>query len=204
MKAVGFDVIIESPQTDEDFPSELPVDQVARYLAEKKAESFRPEIHDEVVITADTVVILGNEILNKPAHPEEAIEMLEKLSGKTHLVMTGVCILSKEREMTIDESTYVTFRELSRGDIEKYIDHHKPYDKAGAYGAQDCLTPNFNPCTKDEIEFLDSIGKPGLVDKTITSNTKESVVLIEKIDGSYFNVMGFPIHKIYPVVQSFL
>ena len=204
MKAVGFDIIIETPNVDEDFPPELPVDQVARYVAEKKAESFRPEIHDEIVITADTVVILGNEILNKPANREEAILMIQKLAGKTHLVMTGVSIISKEREMTIDESTFVTFLPLNTGDIETYIDRFKPFDKAGAYGAQDCLRPNINPCSAEETEFLDDLGLHDLVEKTITEPSKDAVVLIDKIDGSYFNVMGFPIHKVHPLLQSFL
>ena len=164
MREAGYDFLVEKPDVDESFPKELPVDQVARYLASKKAEYFRTELHEEqVVLTADTVVILDNEILNKPADRKEAIEMISKLSGKTHLVVTGVCILSTEKEETFDDTTEVTFKMLSQDEIEFYVDHYKPFDKAGAYGAQDWI----------------------------------GMVAIEKIVGSYFNVMGLPMHKVY-------
>lgn len=163
MKEAGFSFTIEKPDVEEDFPAEMPVDQVARYLATKKAEYFRLRIHDEIIVTADTVVILGNKILNKPLDRPEAIQMLRELSGRTHLVMTGVCILSKEKEESFDDTTEVTFKHLSPAEIEFYVDHYKPYDKAGAYGAQDWI----------------------------------GMVAIEKIVGSYFNVMGLPIHKVH-------
>lgn len=163
MKEAGFTFTIEKPDVEEDFPDTLPVDQVARYLAAKKAEYFRPRIHDEIIVTADTVVILHNSILNKPADRAEAIAMLTWLSGKTHLVMTGVCILSKEKEESFDDTTEVTFKTLTSQEIEYYVDHYKPFDKAGAYGAQDWI----------------------------------GMVAIEKIVGSYFNVMGLPIHRVH-------
>lgn len=163
MKEAGFKFSIEKPDVEEDFPSTLPVDQVAKYLAAKKAAYFRPKIHDEIIVTADTVVILGDSILNKPSDRNEAIDMLSRLSGKTHLVITGVCIVSKEKEETFDDTTEVTFKMLSREEIEFYVDHYKPYDKAGAYGAQDWI----------------------------------GMVAIEKITGSYFNVMGLPIHRVH-------
>lgn len=168
MKEAGFDFRIEKPEGDESFPSTLPVDQVAKYLACQKAENFRPSIREEVIVTADTVVILNNTILNKPVDKAEAIHMLQSLSGKTHRVMTGVCILSKEWETSFDESTLVTCKELSLQEIEFYIDHYKPYDKAGAYGAQDWF----------------------------------GMVAIEKIEGSYFNVMGLPIHRVYQILNE--
>ena len=118
---------------------------------------------DEVVLTADTVVILQNKILNKPGDRIDAINMLTNLSGNTHNVMTGVCIISKEKEISFDDTTQVTFVSLTREEIEFYVDQYKPYDKAGAYGAQDWI----------------------------------GMVAIEKIVGSYFNVMGLPIHKVY-------
>jgi septum formation protein len=163
MKEAGFTFTVQKPDVDESFPASMPVEQVARYLATKKAEYFRLSIRNEIVLTADTVVILGNDILNKPQDRPEAIRMLQQLSGKTHLVMTGVCILSKEREESFDDTTEVTFATLTHQEIEYYIDTHKPFDKAGAYGAQD---------------FIGMVG-------------------IEKITGSYFNVMGLPIHKVY-------
>lgn len=163
MKEAGFQFTVEKPEVDESFPDTLPVEQVARYLALKKAEYFRKDIIHQLVVTADTVVILENQILNKPESRDEAITMLEKLSGKTHRVMTGVCILSAEKEESFDDTTEVTFKQLTKEEIEYYIDNYKPYDKAGAYGAQDFI----------------------------------GMIAIEKIVGSYFNVMGLPIHKVY-------
>ncbi len=163
MKEAGFTFTSEKPNVDESFPEELPVDQVAKYLAEKKAEFFRLTMKDEIVVTADTVVIIENKIINKPADRSDAIRMLTLLSGKTHLVMTGVCILSREKEESFDDTTEVVFQKLSQEEIEFYVDTYKPYDKAGAYGAQDWI----------------------------------GMVAIQKISGSYFNVMGLPIHKVY-------
>jgi septum formation protein len=163
MREVGFSFTIEKPDVEESFPPDLPVEDVAKYLATKKAEYFRPSITDQVVVTADTVVIINNYILNKPQDRLEAIEMLTVLSGKTHRVMTGVCIISAEKEESFNDTTEVTFKALTRTEIEFYVDTYKPYDKAGAYGAQDWI----------------------------------GMVAIEKIQGSYFNVMGLPIHKVH-------
>lgn len=168
MTEAGYKFRIEKPDVEESFPSELPVDQVARYLAEKKAEYFRLDIKDEVILTADTVVILDEKIVNKPEDRTDAINMLSALSGKTHIVMTGVCILSKEKEESFDDTTSVTFQSLTPAEIEYYVDNYKPYDKAGAYGAQDWI----------------------------------GLVAIEKIVGSYFNVMGLPMHKIYQHLKN--
>lgn len=168
MREAGFTFTVEKPDVEESFPAELPVEQVARYLANKKAEYFRKDLHNQIIVTADTVVILEGEIMNKPADRKEAITMLSRLSGKTHLVMTGVCILSAEREEGFDDTTEVTFRKLTQEEIEFYVDQYKPYDKAGAYGAQDFI----------------------------------GMIAIEKIKGSYFNVMGLPIHKVYEHLKS--
>jgi septum formation protein len=166
MKEAGFSFRVKPPDADESFPPDIPVEQVARYLAMKKAESFRPSIQQEIVVTADTVVILDNEILNKPADRTEAMGMLQKLSGKTHRVITGVCIFSAEKEECFDDTTAVTFSVLTEKEIAHYVDHYKPYDKAGAYGAQDFI----------------------------------GMIAIEKINGSYFTVMGLPIHKVYRIL----
>ncbi|GIV35978.1 MAG: Maf-like protein [Cyclobacteriaceae bacterium] len=168
LREAGFDFIIEKPDADECFPPELPASQVARFLALKKAESFRARIGNEIVLTADTVVILNNEILNKPQNRSEAISMLSRLSGKTHVVITGVCILSAEKEITFDDATEVTFASLTSQEIAFYVDKYKPYDKAGSYGAQD---------------FIGMVG-------------------IERINGSYFNVMGLPMHKVYRALKD--
>ncbi len=198
MKAVGFEFSIEKPEVDEIFPDTLPAHQVARYLASVKAESFRSRMRDEVIVTADTVVILNGTILNKPLNRTEAIEMLSSLSGNTHVVMTGVSIVSKEQEENFDETTEVTFERLTRKEIEFYIDNFRPYDKAGAYGAQDCLPRGMNPCSEEEKMFLRSIGKESLIEETVTDiGSEKSIVIIKSISGSYFNVMGLPIHLAY-------
>jgi len=169
MREAGFEFTVEKPDVEEDFPEELPVTQVAKFLAAKKAEHFRPRLREEVVMTADTVVIIENKILNKPADRAEAISMLTLLSGHTHSVMTGVCIIAAEKEVSFDDTTLVTFKKLSEKEIEFYVDEYKPYDKAGAYGAQDWI----------------------------------GMVAIEKIEGSYFNVMGLPMHKVYEHLTHF-
>ena len=163
MKEAGFRFTVEKPEVEESFPSTLPVDQVARYLAEKKAEYFRLTMKDEIVLTADTVVILNDRIINKPQDRTEAIDMLSALSGNKHFVMTGVCIISIEKEECFDDTTEVFFQKLQQKEIEYYVDTYKPYDKAGAYVAQDWI----------------------------------GLVAIQKIVGSYFNVMGLPVHMVY-------
>lgn len=203
MKQTGFEFTVEKPEVEEVYPDDLPLNQVAKYLASIKAEYFRLNLHDQIVVTADTVVIVDGMILNKPADRNHAIEMLSTLSGRTHTVMTGVSIVSKEKEENFDDTTSVTFQKLSPRDIEFYIDHFKPYDKAGAYGAQDGLPRGMNPCSREEIEFLRSIRKESLVAETCTTNAPESaVVVIKEISGSYFNVMGLPIHKVYSHLRS--
>lgn len=202
MKEAGFDFTIEKPEVDEIFPDDLPVDQVARYLASVKAEYFRPQMTDQVIITADTVVILNGRILNKPKDREDAVRMLSALSGNTHKVMTGVSIISKEKEASFDETTKVTFEQLSRDEIEFYIDRFKPYDKAGAYGAQDCLPPGMNPCSPEEMRFLADINNESLIRETLAASGATAVVLIKKISGSYFNVMGLPVHSLYSQVEN--
>jgi septum formation protein len=169
MREAGFTFTVKSPDIDESFSAEMNVHQVPRYLAEKKARVFESGLQNEIVITSDTVVILNDEILNKPQHRAEAIHMLQKLSGHTHLVITAVCLLDKEKLDCFDDYTYVTFKELTLNEIEFYVDQYKPYDKAGAYGAQDWI----------------------------------GLVAIEKIEGSYFTVMGMPMHKVYTHLLAF-
>jgi len=203
MKEAGFDFRIERPVEDESFPDTLRAELVPSYLSEKKATGHRTRISDEIVITSDTVVILDGQILNKPMHREEAIDMLSRLAGRTHLVITAVCLLSKGKKDLFDERTLVTFKPLAGEEIAEYVDRCKPYDKAGAYGAQEFLPPGMNPCSLDEIRFLEKIGKTDLIEKTIVTKPGSGVVGIEKIEGSYFNVMGFPIHKVYEHLLEF-
>jgi septum formation protein len=169
MKEAGFQFTIDAPDIDESFSEDMPVESVPKYLAEKKARVLLPKIHTEIIVASDTVVILGNTILNKPKDRIEAIEMLKSLSGQTHLVITAVCILDKVKMVCFDDRTEVTFKNLSLEEIEFYIETCKPFDKAGAYGAQDWL----------------------------------GMVGIEKINGSYFTVMGLPMHRVYEELNSF-
>ncbi len=125
---------------DEKVSGELPAGQVAETLARLKADGYRVDIAaDEVLVTADTVVVLGNQVLGKPHSHEEAAEMLHGLSGKVHQVYTGVCLRSAQRSVAFTERTDVHFRQMSDSEIEYYIDHYKPYDKAGAYGIQEWI-----------------------------------------------------------------
>lgn len=163
LEQAGYTFTVRSYETDEQFAPDMAPEKVASFLAAKKASYFREGIGDEIIITADTVVILDNQVLNKPVDSADAVRMLETLSGRTHTVMTGVCILSREKERLFDDTTLVTFRKLTRAEIEYYVKHYRPFDKAGAYGAQDW------------------IGLTG----------------VEKISGSYFNVMGLPVHRVY-------
>ncbi len=202
MREVGFDFAIQKPDVEESYPPDLPPQGVARYLAEKKAGYFRDRIQHEIVVTADTVVILNGLILNKPADRNEACNMLGNLAGKTHTVMTGVCILSQRQVDIFDETTHVTFEPLTGAQIEFYVDNFKPFDKAGAYGAQDCLPHGLNPCSIEEMNFLKSIGRLDLVGKTLTADAGNRVTIIKKIAGSYFNVMGFPIHRVYERLRN--
>jgi septum formation protein len=116
----------------------MPVEEVAGYLAEKKSQAYDNLSEDELLITADTVVLAQGEILNKPANKSEARSMLKKLSGKSHLVQTGLCIRSLSQGSTADtSSTTVIVNELTDEEIDYYIDQYEPYDKAGGYGIQE-------------------------------------------------------------------
>lgn len=170
LKDAGFDFSVKTKDVAEDFPSTLPASEVAKYLAEKKANAFTNELMpDEVVITADTVVIIKDKVLAKPEDKKEAFEMIRSLSGTRHEVITGVCLMSKSKVALFDDTTRVYFKELSDEEINYYIDTYKPYDKAGAYGIQ---------------EWIGMIG-------------------ITKIEGSYFNVVGLPVQKVYEELNRF-
>ena len=125
---------------DEDYPESLPVNEVARYIAKEKADAYRRVIaQDELIITADTVVIVGDEILGKPVDEADAVRMLRLLSGRTHQVTTGVCLLTAEKESCFDVTTDVTFKTLTDEEIHYYVNHYRPFDKAGAYGIQEWI-----------------------------------------------------------------
>ncbi len=154
----------------ENYPAELPPDRVAEFLAEKKGQAYREVLaDDELVITADTTVVVGKRLLNKPANAAEAREMLTALSGRAHQVITGVCITTTQARQTLVDTTVVHFRALTDQEISFYVENYRPFDKAGGYAIQEWI----------------------------------GMVAIEKIEGSYFNVVGLPVEKLYRALQDF-
>jgi septum formation protein len=152
------------PDIEEGYPEGLSMEEIPRYIAAEKAAAYKDIIADnDLIITADTVVVLGDEVLGKPTDLDDARRMLRELSGKTHQVITGVYLMTKEKERGFSVVTDVTFKELSDEEIDYYVEKYRPLDKAGAYGIQ---------------EWIGYIGVTGL-------------------NGSYFNVMGLPVQRIY-------
>jgi len=169
MKALGIQFSVKVRDVDEQFPEELKDAEVALYLAGKKASAYTEEIAlGHTVITADTIVCIDHFILNKPSGHEEAFEMLKKLSGRSHEVITGVCIKNKTVSRSFHVTTKVIFRELSDNEINYYINNFKPFDKAGAYGIQ---------------EWIGLVG-------------------LERLEGSYYNVVGLPVKELYEELIS--
>lgn len=137
---LGLAFSVQSMNVDESFPDNLGMDEIPVYLAEKKATAFLPQLkNNQLVITADTIVWLNGHVLNKPAGYEEAYRMLSNLSGQKHQVITGVCLLSSEKKVSFYVATDVWFKELEDKEIRYYLDHYRPYDKAGAYGIQEWI-----------------------------------------------------------------
>lgn len=142
---VQFQII--SQYTDETFPPEMPVEEVPIHVAKQKAlatreylqNAYHGELANETILAADTIVVLGNEVINKPEDAEKAVEMLKKLSGNTHRVITGVVILHEEQELSFADITEVEFHELSEDQLRFYVDKYQPFDKAGAYAIQEWI-----------------------------------------------------------------
>ncbi len=152
------------PGIDESYPADLPVEQIAEYIATEKAAAYQNQMAaDELLITADTIVVVAGEVMGKPHDADDARRMLHKLSGRTHQVITGVCLTTQQKQKRFSVTTDVTFKALTDKEIDYYIATYRPYDKAGAYGIQ---------------EWIGYIGVTGL-------------------KGSYFNVMGLPVQRIY-------
>jgi septum formation protein len=140
MKMAGLEFEVDSKNVDESHPANIAAESIPAFLAQKKARAFLYEITDDViVIGADTIVILEGKIYEKPNDRQHAIEMLTALSGKTHQVITGVCILSKQKEVVFSDTTKVSFNEFSKEEIEYYVDNFKPFDKAGSYACQEWI-----------------------------------------------------------------
>ena len=123
---------------EENYPKELAKDQIAKYLSELKSAAYQPT-KNELIITADTIVSIGNEVLGKPKDSNDALEMLMKLSGKSHLVTTAVSIKTTEKLITFSDTTEVTFYKLTSQEMEQYITNCQPFDKAGSYGIQEWM-----------------------------------------------------------------
>ncbi len=137
---LGLKFTVQSMDVPEVFPEGLGMNEVPVYLAELKAEAFRPILkNNQLVITADTIVWLDGEVLNKPADFADGFRMLKNLSGKKHQVITGVCLLSTEKKVSFYALTDVWFKELSDEEITYYLETYRPYDKAGAYGIQEWI-----------------------------------------------------------------
>ncbi len=152
----------------EKYPEDLPAEKVPEYISKEKAAAYDIQ-EGETLLTADTVVILNGEVMGKPKDAAEAKEMLLKLSGHTHHVVTGVSITTREKQVSFSDTTAVTFRDLTDEEIDYYIEHYKPFDKAGAYGVQ---------------EWIGYIG-------------------VTRIEGSFYNVMGLPVERVYEALKAF-
>lgn len=210
LKELGINFKIRTKEVDESFPKKLKGKQIALYLCRKKADAYKKALKiNDLLITADTIVWLNNKrtggiVLNKPADYSEAVRMLKLLSGKMHTVYTGVSLSFpsiKGGGLTVKSfvvSTKVYFKKLTGKEIDFYVSHCKPYDKAGSYGAQECLPPDYNPCSQEEIKFLKRIKKTALIRNSINTRIRiDQIELIKKITGSYFNVMGLPVKEVY-------
>lgn len=158
------------PDIDESFPEGLTEVEIPVYIARSKADAYRPLMkNDELIITADTIVWLDGEVMGKPCDEVDARRMLHALSGQTHQVITGVCLTTVARQKSFATVTDVTFACLSDEEIDYYVEHYRPMDKAGSYGIQ---------------EWIGFVG-------------------VERISGSYFNVVGMPIQRLYTELKSF-
>ncbi|MCH7415200.1 Maf family nucleotide pyrophosphatase [Belliella sp. R4-6] len=140
LKGLGIDFTVRTKDTDESFPSEMNPFEVAGFLSKKKADAFLEEIEaNEILITADTVVIVNNQILGKPIDKNDAFEMINSLSDGVHEVVTGITLTSKTKQVTLQDTVSVSFKKLDKEEIEFYIETFKPFDKAGAYGIQEWI-----------------------------------------------------------------
>jgi septum formation protein len=138
LKGLDIDFEVRTKDVDESYPSSLKDEEIPKYLAKKKAAAFIDELNEnDILITCDTIVSLNGEVLEKPSDYDHAFEMLSKLSGKMHTVYTGVCITTTASQIAFTDKTEVYFKQLTKEEIDYYITHYKPYDKAGSYGIQE-------------------------------------------------------------------
>ena len=168
LSGLGFDYEVRTLQgLDESYPEGLSMEEIPQYISRKKASAYSLGA-DELLITADTIVYLDGEVLGKPVDAEDAKQMLSKLSGKTHQVVTGVTLKWSDQQHSFASVSQVTFAQLSEAEIDHYVTHYRPMDKAGAYGIQ---------------EWIGYVG-------------------VTCIEGSYFNVMGLPVQRLYSEMKK--
>lgn len=163
LKDLDIPFTIQLKEVEEIYPKELKGKEITDFLADLKSKPFINLKENDLLITSDTIVWLENEALGKPKNAEDAFNMLRKLSGKQHDVMTSISIKNPNFQIITNDTTKVYFKDLTDEEINYYIKTCKPYDKAGAYGIQEWI----------------------------------GFIAIEKLEGSYFNVMGLPVHKLY-------
>lgn len=155
---------------DESYPESLRGEDIVRYISRNKAQAYRSSMApNELLITADTIVYVEGEVMGKPKTAEQAKEMLHKLSGKSHQVITGVTIVTADRTENFGVTSQVKFAEITDEEINFYVDNYLPFDKAGAYGIQEWI----------------------------------GIVAVEEIKGSYFNVVGLPVQRLYQKLKTF-
>ncbi|MGE0635151.1 MAG: Maf family nucleotide pyrophosphatase [Bacteroidia bacterium] len=205
LKELGMDFTVQVKPIDETAPKELKAQEIPLFLSQKKAAKFKNTIDDNtIVITADTIVWINEKEIGKPKDYADAVSMLKTLSGNMHEVFTGVTLTSKNKSHSFFVATKVYFKKLSDSDISQYVTTYKPFDKAGSYGLQEFLSAGINPCSDAENEFLKKIGKPKLYETTLQGTHEQSPDFgIEKIEGSYFNVMGLPLKELYEELGKF-
>ena len=171
LQGLDLPVEITSVDVDETPPDGMPIEEVAEHLAKKKADGWSGTLKsDQVLITADTTVVLGSTLLNKPTDAADARRMLRLLAGNTHTVITGVCMRTAQRSVSFSDVAEVTFCPLTDEPIAYYVVQYSPLDKAGAYGVQDWI----------------------------------GYVAVERIEGSFYTVMGLPLHRIYAELTNIM
>jgi septum formation protein len=170
LSEAGFSYTVDVLPTDESYPDSIDQLAVAQHISQGKAAVFKGIHPGRIVLTADTVVIVASQILGKPEDPADAARMLRLLSGKTHEVVTAVTLLTDESLVTKSDLARVSFKDLTDGEINYYIEHFKPFDKAGAYGIQ---------------EWISLIG-------------------IDRIEGSFYTIMGLPVHLVYDMLKPYI
>ena len=170
LRELDVDFEIQLKDIEEVYPEHLKDSEITNFLAKLKASAFTDDLkQNDILITSDTIVWLNDKALGKPKDFNDAFDMITEMSGKTHKVITSVCLKTIDKEVVFFDETLVTFANISSEEIKYYLDNYKPYDKAGSYGIQEWI----------------------------------GLVAIEKIEGSYANVVGLPTHKLYQELMKF-